>query len=174
MKQRGIYFIIWGTILSIALFSCRKTETYPEIPEIEYKSFFFRDTTDLLGNKGLIGRLIFSFVDGDGDIGLRQPPDSIDPGDPEYSNLFFTMFDLQDGILVEIGEDELEFPLYYRIPYLEPHGIDKSLTGEIEVEFTYLLFEFDTIKYDFYITDRAGNESNIASTPTFIIPTLNK
>lgn len=172
MIQRRIYLIIGSAILSLALFSCLKTETYPEIPEIKYQSFLLRDTTDLLGNKGLVGILVFSFVDGDGDIGLKQPPDSIEPGDPEYSNLFFTMFDMQDGILVEIGDDELEFPLYYRIPYLEPQGMDKSLTGEIEVEFTYLLFEYDTIKYDFYITDRAGNVSNTESTPIFILPDL--
>ncbi len=174
MIQRGIYLIIWSVIISFVFSSCRKTQTYPEIPEIEYKSFLFRDTTDLLGNKGLVGNLVFSFVDGDGDIGLKQPPDSIDPGDPGYSNLFFTLFDMQDGILVEIGDDELKFPLNYRIPYLEPRGMDKSLTGEIEVEFTYLLFEFDTIKYDFYITDRAGNVSNTESTPIFILPDLSK
>lgn len=173
MIQRGIYLIVWSVIISLVLSSCRKTETYPEIPEIEYKSFFFRDTIDELGNEGLVGRLTFSFVDGDGDIGLKQPPDTINPGDPEYSNLFFTMFDLQNGILVEIGEDELEFPLYYRIPYLEPQRMDNSLTGEVEVEFTYLLFSYDTIKYEFYITDRAGHESNIESTPLFILPDLN-
>ena len=173
MIRRGIYLIVWSAIISLVLSSCRKTETYPEIPEIEYKSFFFRDTIDELGNEGLVGRLIFSFVDGDGDIGLKQPPDTIDPGDPEYSNLFFTMFDLQNGILVEIGDDELELTLYYRIPYLEPQRMDNSLTGEVEVEFTYLFFDYDTIKYEFYITDRAGHESNIESTPLFILPDLN-
>lgn len=174
MIQRRIYLIVWSAILSLVLFSCRKTETYPEIPEIEYQSFFFRDTTDILGNEGLVGKLVFSFVDGDGDIGLKQPPDSAEPGDPEYSNLFFTLFDMQDGILVEIGDDELKFPLHYRIPYLEPQRMDKSITGEVEVEFTYLLFDYDTIKYDFYITDRAGHESNIESTPTFILPDISK
>jgi len=174
MIQRGIYLIVWSAILSLVLSSCRKTQTYSEIPEIKYMSFFLRDTTDLLGNPGLVGKLVFSFVDGDGDIGLKQPPDSIEPGDPEYSNLFFTMFDVQNGILVEIGDDELEFPLYYRIPYFEPQRMDQSLIGEVEVEFTYLLFEFDTIKYDFYITDRAGNISNTESTPIFILPDLNK
>ena len=174
MIQRGIYLIVWSVILSLVISSCRKTETHSEIPEIEYMSFFFTDTIDPLGNYGLIGKLIFSFVDGDGDIGLKQPPDSIDSGDPEYSNLFFTMFDVQNGILVEIGDDELEFPLHYRIPYLEPQRMDKSLTGEIEVVFTYLFFNYDTIKYDFYITDRAGHESNTESTPTFILPDLSK
>ncbi len=166
--------MVWSAILILLISSCRKTQTYPVIPEIKYKSFFFRDTVDELQNEGLVGKLVFEFVDGDGDIGLKQPPDSIDPGDPEYSNLFFTMFDVQNGIPVEIGEDELEFPLYYRIPYLEPQRTDQSLTGEVEVEFTYLLFDYDTIKYEFYITDRAGHESNIESTPIFILPDLNK
>ena len=174
MIQKITYLIVWSAILSLILSSCRKVETYPEIPEIEYLSFFIRDTIDELGNEGLVGKLVFSFVDGDGDIGLKQPPDTVDPSDPEYSNLFFTMFDIQNGIPVEIGDDELEFPLNYRIPYLEPQRMDQSITGEVEVEFTYLLFDYDTISYDFYITDRAGNESNTESTPAFILPDLSK
>jgi len=171
MNSRFKIWIVVTLVTVIVFSSCRKQQTFPIIPKIEYMSFTLRDTVDKLGNEVLIGRLTFSFVDGDGDIGLRQPQDSsIQEGDPEYSNLFFTLFDMQNGILTEIPEDYFYPPLNYRIPYLEPQGMNKSLEGEVEVEFTYLLFEFDTIKYDFYITDRAGHESNTESTPIFIIP----
>ncbi|MDX2443808.1 MAG: hypothetical protein QNK30_08405 [Bacteroidales bacterium] len=164
---------VWVFLASLLVYSCRKPENYSVIPEIEYMSFSIRDTTDLLGNKGLVGELKFSFVDGDGDIGLRQPADSVDPEDPDNTDLFFTMYVMKNGILTELDEDDLQFPLNYRIPYLEPEGQDPSLKGEIQVEFLYLLFEYDTIQYDFYITDRALNESNIESTPLMVLPDVN-
>ena len=165
-------YLIVGLLMIVFLwlFSCRKTVLYSEIPEIHYKSFWLRDTTDILGNKGLVGDLTFSFVDGDGDIGLHQPVDPIDPEDPEYTNLFFTMYAMKKGVLTQLDENDLEFPLNYRIPYLEPKGHDPSLKGEIGVEFLYLLFEYDTILYEFYITDRAKHESNVESTPLIILP----
>ncbi len=164
--------LIIVAVLTLIFASCRKQVSYPDIPEISYEGFLLRDTTDLLGNHGLVGTLSFSFTDGDGDIGLRQPPDSIDEHDPNYSNLFFTLYDMQSGVLVEI--DDLDPPLNYRIPYLEPQGMSKSLTAEVDVDFLYMVFTYDTIMYDFYITDRAGNESNIESTPLFIISNPNK
>lgn len=164
---------IWGFIVSFFIVSCRKPEHYPIIPEIGYKSFAIRDTTDLLGNKGLVGELTFTFVDGDGDIGLRQPEDSIDPEDPEYTNLFFTMYVMKNGVLTKPDDDDIQFPLNYRIPYMEPEGQDPSLKGEIKVEFLYLLFKYDTIQYEFYIKDRALHESNVESTPVMILPEVN-
>ena len=158
--------------LLISILSCRKTEVYSEIPEIGYKSFWLRDTTDLLGNRGLVGLLTFTFVDGDGDLGLMQPPDTAKPGDPNYHNLFFKIFTPVNGLLTEIPEQDLAFPLAYRIPYMEPEGPDMTLKGEIEVEFNYLAFPYDTISYEFYIVDRAGHESNVENTPVFIIPDL--
>ncbi len=168
MRQKaGIVFFI--SLLLILFFSCRKTQVYSIIPEIEYKSFDLRDTTDLLGNKGLVGQVSFSFVDGDGDIGLKQPVDDTDPEDTTYYNMFFTLWAMVKGELIK---PELEQPLNYRIPYLEPESQDPSLKGIIKVDFLYIAFPYDTISYDFYIKDRAGHESNVVSTPFFILPEI--
>jgi hypothetical protein len=41
----------------------------------------------------------------------------------------------------------------------------QAVKGEISVEIQYILLPpFDTMKYEFYIMDRAGNKSNIEST----------
>ena len=164
---------VLGFIVSLFIVSCRKPENYSIIPEIGYKSFTIRDTTDLLGNKGLVGELTFTFVDGDGDIGLRQPQDSIDPEDPEYTDLFFTLYVMKNGVLTKPDDDDILFPLNYRIPFLKPEGQDPSLKGEIKVEFLYMLFKYDTIQYEFYIKDRALHESNVESTPDMILPEVN-
>ena len=62
----------------------------------------------------------------------------------------------------------------YRIPYMERLGVNKILRGTISLTFLYLFYSpGDTIKYDFYIKDRALNESNVASTGE-IVPAVNK
>ncbi len=163
----------WTTILTLFLvililhFSCRKTQNYSIIPEIKYKDFILDDTTDLLGNKGLVGQISFEFVDGDGDIGLMQPDDSIGPDDTLYYNMFFTLFAVIDG---EITKPELKQPLNYRIPYIKPESQDPTVKGIIKVDFLYFSFAYDTISYDFFIRDRKKHDSNIESSPFFILP----
>ena len=153
------------TVLLSSL-SCKKIESLPEIPSISFNSFILKDTTitDLLGNEGKIGELTFDFEDGDGDIGLTQP-DSLSVDSTNF-NLFFTLFGKIDGEFIEVSENDLEPPLNYRIPYIEKEGQNKTLIGEIQVDFRYYhTFEYDTIKYSFFIVDRALHKSNVETTP---------
>lgn len=169
--KKSFSFLVLFTCLTLVLFTCRPVEHFSEIPEIHYKSFVLYDTSDLLGNPGFAGILTFSFVDGDGDIGLKQP-DTLIQGDSNYSNLFFTLFTMKNGNLVEVDSTELAFPLNYRIPYLEPVGKNLTLKGDIQTEFMYVLFQYDTLLYQFYLTDRAGHQSNTESTPLIILPNI--
>ncbi len=44
-------------------------------------------------------------------------------------------------------------------------GQNKTVKGEIKVQIYYFVIPpFDTMRYDFYILDRAGHQSNVAST----------
>ena len=155
--------LIITTIVLLGSLSCKKIESLPDIPSISFKSFILIDTIDALGNEGKIGELIFDFEDGDGDIGLTQP-DSLSVDSTNF-NLFFTLFGKIDGEFIEVSENDLETPLNYRIPYIEKEGQNKTLIGEIQVDFIYLLFEYDTIKYSFFIVDRALHKSNVETTP---------
>lgn len=153
------------SVLIILLSGCPEIEVIPEIPEIEFLSFTLSEDVDELENIILTGELVFSFQDGDGDIGLQEP-DTITPGDTTIYNLFFTMFQKTEGEYIELGEDDLGAPLNYRIPYIEPReGQNKILSGEVNIRFEYPTINYDTIRYDFYITDRALHKSNIESTP---------
>ena len=154
-------------IVTVCVLSCQKIVSYPPEPEIKFESFKLKDTVDLIGNNIKLGELIFSFIDGDGDIGLGQP-DSIYENDSTNINLFFTLFDLEKGEFIEIEDDDLETPLNYRIPFMERTGQNKTLQGEIQVNFEYYIIRYDTIKYDFYITDREQHLSNIESTDTIV------
>lgn len=150
----------------LAVSGCKLPESVPEIPQVEFKSFTLEEKTNELGGNILVGTLKFWFRDGDGDIGIPTP-DSIQVGDTTYSNLFFTLHEKKDGTYRKIGKDELPSPLYYRIPddpKIEPQGQNKTLSGEVAVEFEYLGIEYDTIMYTFFMLDRAGHRSNTDTT----------
>jgi hypothetical protein len=146
----------------LALDSCGKIETLPPEPRIEYTSFTVFDTTDLLGNKIKGGKLKFYFEDGDGDLGLDVPDET---AEADTINLFVNLFRVNNGQISPAPANDPFAPTGFRIPYMERTGQNKILKGDISVIFFYLFYsQEDTIKYDFYIKDRAGNSSNSAST----------
>lgn len=153
-----VFFILF-LVISI---SCGKIETLPEVPYIEYTSFTVFDTTDILGNSIKGGRLKFYFEDGDGDLGL---PDQTEESDYDSINLFLTLFRVNDGNISPASQDDPLKPTGFRIPYMETIGQNTILKGNVTVIFQYLFFtEEDSIRYDFYVKDRAENISNIDST----------
>ena len=149
-------------IVSVLLFaSCIKIQTLPKEPRIEYRSFAVFDTTDILGNSLKAGRLKFYFEDGDGDVGYVSPENT---EETDSINLFFTLYRMKDGVMNPAPGDDPFKPSGYRIPYMERLGQNKILKGTISVTFMYLFYsKNDTIRYDFYIRDRAGNLSNTVS-----------
>ena len=161
--MRGVKYLILTVIILSFFGSCMKIEQLPPEPSIEFESFKVFDTTDILGNKSKAGRLNFRFQDGDGNIGIY----SADKTGDDTTNLYFTLYRKENGVMVEVPEDDIMRPSSYRIPYMERTGQNKILKGTITVTFLYFFYspaENDTIKYDFYLKDRADNFSNTAST----------
>lgn len=156
-------YIISTAILVLAVVSCRKIESLPPQPHIEFRSFSVFDTTDILGNNLQGGRLNFYFEDGDGDLGLDPPVNS----DDDTVNLFFRLFRKTGQGFSEVPEDDPLNPSDYRIPYMDRTGQNKILKGTITVSFLYLFYDrddTDTLIYEFYIKDRAKHLSDTAST----------
>jgi len=165
-------------ILMTASVSCRKVEKFPDEPSIEYMNFTRIYNPDLdLYDRGV---LQFSFEDGDGDIGLNSG-DTFSPFNstsPYYYNLIITYFEMQNGELTEVPilwfnpqtEQYDTLSLSSRIPNLTPEGVNKAISGEIfDTLFIYNFnSNYDTIKFDAYIIDRALNKSNTISTPVFV------
>ena len=151
------------TILFIILFfSCGKIEKLPPKPFIRFKSFEVFDSTDILENAVKGGRLNFYFEDGDGDLGL---PLSVESTTVDSTNLFFILFRKTSGIFVKAADNDPLKPSSYRIPYMDRQGQNKILRGNIRITFLYLFAKpTDTIKYMFYIKDRALNFSDTVST----------
>ncbi len=167
--MKTIRLLVLGGILLLMGWSCRKIEHYPPEPQVFYRSFIFRDSVDYLGNTILTGTLTFYFIDGDGDLGLPDI-DSLLPADSTAANLFFTLYYVHNNNVIPADEEEVKTPLKYRIPYIKMTGRDKTMKGEIRVTFFYLNFPYDTIRYSFYVVDRAGHRSNTEETPFFVLP----
>jgi hypothetical protein len=160
---KNLFIII---IVAIALNSCKKIVQLPAVPRIEFTSFAIFDTVDILGNHAKGGRLKFYFEDCDGDLGLDVPNDN----QTDTTNLFFTLFRKKGTNMVPAASNDPLKPSSYRIPYMERLGRNKILKGTISITFLYLFYSpADTIRYDFYIMDRALNKSNVASTGEIIL-----
>jgi len=163
-------------ILSIIIFiisnySCRKIVNYPEIPEISFENVYVIDSVDILDNKTKVVELLFTVIDGDGDIGLKEQ-DTIGPYNKDstyYYNLFITELEKVNGSFIEV-ENTL-FPRNYRIPYLTPEGQNKNLKATVKVSIEYSYNDrnplaFNVFKYEFYLVDRQLHHSNIDTSTT--------
>jgi len=163
--KTGKLLIIFFAVVALSA-ACFKITPVSEIPNIEFISFQIFDTTDILGNKSKAGKLKFRFEDGDGDIGLNQL-NGIDT-----TNLKMTLYRKVNGVmqLVTDAYDPLLPHSSYRIPYLDRVGQSKVQTGEIIISMIYQSYkQDDIIKYSFFITDRAGNNSNVEETVEIIV-----
>ena len=155
-------------MIIFASYSCKKIQQLPATPHIDFTSFTIFDTTDILGNISKGGRLKFHFVDGDGDLGLNPPTTT---SRTDSTDLFLTLFRKKGGSMDSVpGLDPLLPSPALRIPFMERLGQNKILKGTISVTFIYQSYlPTDTIKYNFFIKDRALNESNVASTSEIVL-----
>ncbi len=162
--------LILMLIVGSVVFSCRKFEEFPDIPVITYDKFIvLMNTQTGITERGV---LVFSYTDGDGDLGLSSnhtnPP--FDKDGEYYYNLIIKYFEKQNGVFIEVPllswnadssyYDTLTFNS--RFPVLTPLTGNLAIKGVFEdTLFIYNpLSEFDTIKFKAYIYDRALNKSN--------------
>jgi len=131
--------------LILFITSCINPPSYSPIPSIVFDSVsstFARAQVDSL-------TFYINFTDGDGDLGSDDVP-----------NLFF--LDSRTGYVDS-----------FKIPNLTPQGNVKAITGEIAYTRSQLNCipnkNFDTLYYSIYIEDRAGNKSNVVTSPSIIL-----
>lgn len=149
------------------LISCGKIEKLPPEPNIRFTSFEIFDSTDILGNLEKGGRLKFYFEDGDGDLGLPTPQKG---NGLDSTNLFLTLFRKTKGVFAKVPDNDPLKPSSYRIPYMDRQGQNKILRGTISVTFLYLFYsQTDTLKYTFFVKDRALHSSDTVSTCEIVI-----
>jgi hypothetical protein len=167
--RRIIYIMV---IMSLALAGCPTPKTLPDVPRVEFKSFILDYKINALNQEILTGTLTFDFEDGDGDIGFEVDTGSIHLPDTLKYNLFLTLHERVNGKYRKVEPDELGSQPFYRIPPLDREGQNKTLKGEISVDIEYLTIDYDTLRYSFYLMDRAFHRSNVDTTNEIIFTDL--
>ena len=132
---------------------CTSTPEYPNEPVIEYESASRLFMNEGQGQKDSV-IFTLTYTDGDGDIGYRQTEPVL--------NVFVR--DLRD-----------DFVQNYRIPFVPQRGVANGISGSITLKLyqTCCYVEgfipcsagvpegsTNEVRYEIYIVDRAGNESN--------------
>lgn len=149
-----------GLVIFLMIISsgCFKKQEFSDIPSISYISFErFSDS----------GRVILSFQDGNGDIGLAadelNPP--YDPGSKYHYNLYMVYYEKDDVLGWVPGKDFNGDTIVFRNRILpvykgKPRSIEGKIVATIEPYF-YNPFssQSDTIKYRIKLIDRALHES---------------
>ncbi|MEM6965272.1 MAG: hypothetical protein AAF573_10935 [Bacteroidota bacterium] len=160
-----------GTIFLSLLFilSCTKPPDYSNTPEIAFVSFSKNPLTQGFGVNDDFTTLTISFTDGDGDLG----------GDT-ISTIYF------DDLRTTTTNDFLEFGA----PLIPEQGTGNGISGDLiitlpttccihpdstlrqfgcEAPFQDTGVLTDTVVYEIYILDRAGNKSNVIRTEPLIL-----
>jgi hypothetical protein len=158
--------IIFLLMLGMLIAACEPPEKVSPIPEITFKSFTLEDYIDSLGNQGKLGTLKFDFIDGDADIGsFVADTETTEESLKNKYNIFLIPFEkMPDGYYDSVATDPLKYIIRYN-EKLNRVGQNKTIKGEIKINIQYFIIPAqDTLRYEFYILDRAGNRSNTAYT----------
>jgi hypothetical protein len=140
---------IWGIILIVGFGGCQKEKvtavnTRPVIEFISINDTVFRAFKDPI-------TITIQVKDGDGDIG-HPDPDS------------FTLF---------VHDSRLRNPSPYYVPPMSPPGTALSIKSPIQIELKPLFHltndPREEIRFEIYLYDRAGNQSNRVYTPAIAL-----
>ncbi len=163
-------YLLLALIPALGLTACIQPPDYPIEPVIEFVSL--TKTTMVSGKNGEDETtLTISFTDGDGDLGSFQSDGQVELDmflidsrtgdfDEKFSIPFVPELGAANGISGEIYADILTTCCIY------PPYVTDAATG-CDPSQQYLI---DTLIYEIYIVDRAGNESNhIFADPIYIL-----
>ena len=159
IKNQKAGLILVVIILSSALFfvACNKDGDFSPIPQIEVMGVARENN----GFKDTAATVTIYFADGDGDLGV------FDDGTQKENNFIISCFEKKNDVWNFLIDLSAPFPT------ITPTGSNKSIDGTID----YLMplppnVSNDTLRYELYIIDRAGNESNKVTTNEIVVSTL--
>lgn len=157
----------------VTAFACERESCEDPVPSLLFEEF------QLLGGDSL--RLIYDFKDCDGNVGLSSG-DTLGSFAPDSYFHFNLRIDMQYRVRGEWQPYPLlgEVGLNSRIPNLPNDASDDLLEGKIDKYVSVIeisqpviqgldTFYVDTIRFDATLIDRNLNESNIASSPPYIL-----
>lgn len=158
MKISFLKYLFISTIVSVFVYACVKKTSYAPTPEIEYKDYLqiSKDSANLE----------VKFTDGDGDIGVSES---------DSTKTFWITYYYKDSITQKyvgyyrpLTNDTLRIGYIVKSPSDAYKG--KSISGEISVLVPKRHSKkIKNVKYVVYLLDKAGNKSNVITTPELFI-----
>ena len=159
--------VLWG------LTGCEKLQSESPVPSIQFMSFV-KDTSGVGASVGAGALLTISFKDGNGDVGAANANDST----PYLTLVFYGLN--EQGAFVRYFDPTTQDSSQssYLLPVIPPPvGKIKTETGSIAIQIPApywpigpLGIVFHTIRFNIYLKDRAGNKSNVITTPAIQVP----
>lgn len=137
----------------LLVMACVKPPPVSTVPEITYKSLSTNFVTQCVDSL----KVVFEFKDGDGDLGYPKSDSTTD---------------------VFLKDSRTNMTLDYSFPDITPTARNKAVQGEVTITVAPCVLLCrgipigrisDTLYFDIYIKDRAGNKSNTIKTSDIII-----
>lgn len=171
MKIHFPKILLLTLVLSFAFIGCKKDQVFPDTPSLKWVDY------EIVPENGPIDEIVLNlaFTDGDGDIGSGSQT-AFDTCVAESYDLLIRYFEKVNGSFQEVFPVDTTSCLYFhqRLPDLTPKGQNKILEGNIYAPFIYLGYPsrvgVDSIKFEVILKDRAGNKSQVATSPGLFIP----
>lgn len=153
--KSSIKYILLAVLLGSGFGACTPDPVFPDEPVLEFKEFIYNGTDTL--------KVVFSFTDGDGDIGVSPTGND--------SNMVLTLYYKgPDGLfhVARPGASTTDSIYYnYRIPDL-PEG-QSGLEGDVYLIVNPQFMLYDTIQFNAYMLDQSRNKSNVVRTPETVV-----
>tara|TARA_R110002096_G_scaffold115365_2_gene249891 strand:- start:104313 stop:104819 length:507 start_codon:yes stop_codon:yes gene_type:complete len=151
-----------------SIWSCKDSNQFDEKPFLEYRGYELVPDEDLTIDRPTLVHELY-FTDGDGDIGDRISQGK-DTCSTSYYDISVKFFKKVNGQFEEIVPNDPCKSFYANhLPDLSPTGSNKVLEGTIYNPFDIFSPTQDSVKFEFILMDRSGNQSNIVTTPSLII-----
>lgn len=148
-------YITVFAVICVGAFACTPDPVFPDEPILTFKEYQYN------GNDTL--KVVFSFTDGDGDIGVSPTGND--------SNMVLTLFykgpDGQFHIERPPGYPNDSIYYTYRIPELTEG--QTGLEGDIYLVVNPAFMQHDTIQFNAYLLDQSHNKSEVVRTPETVI-----
>lgn len=150
MKQFSFSLLLVSIVSVMSVVGCGPDPLYPDEPILSFKTYNYNGSDSLT--------TVFSFTDGDGDIG-------VDPSGNDYNMLLTLYYKDQNGdyqaALFPASPDTIKYP--YRIPQL-PDG-QNGLEGDIHLVVNTTMITYDTIRFNAFLVDQTNHRSAVIQTP---------
>lgn len=173
MSIKHMKAFIFFVLISLGLSSCFKDPSFDFKPNISFKSIKkFNVLDQILGAKKDSIVISINFKDGDGDLGLNSE-EIAKAANLQQFNYVVKPFRISKGKTTAFEPKEPYSGFFLRFKNDDKkEPLEGTLGYKIDVFTAFWPFKKDTVKYEIYIRDRAGNISNTIETTPIIINQL--